>query len=145
MDTFSSRIPEDTTRSRKEKTKPKRDRRAEVEAEEEEIERRKEQEKESQAALDGSSSFRIPRIRGALAAAAAFEAEARGSSAPGDDIEESTKADRFRKRASVTPVGQTSIPRVVNDVDNRGSFHMFNVGWIPPPDWKRGERASAMD
>ena len=35
-----------------------------------------------QAALDSSSSFRT---RGALAAVAAFEAEARGSSVAGDD------------------------------------------------------------
>ena len=156
--------PEDIVRSRKDKTKPKRDRKAEVErarankvaaaaaagidvweAEEEEIERRKEQERELQVALDNSSGFRIPRTRSALAAAAAFEAEARGSSAPGDDIEDLNKQNRPRKRASVAPVGQTSVPRVVNDVDNRGSFHMFNAGWILPPDQKRGGRASAMD
>ena len=158
--------PEDIVRSRKEKTKPKRDRKAEIERArankvaaaagagtdvweaEEEIERRKEQERELQAALDSSSGFRIPRTRSALAAAAAFEAEARGSSAPDDDIEvftDSSKANRPRKRSSVAPVGQTSVPRVVNDVDNRGSFHMFNAGWILPPDQKRGGRASAMD
>lgn len=160
--------PEDIVRSRKEKPKPKRDRKAEVErakankvaaaagagidvweeAEDEEIERRKEQERELQATLDSSSGFRIPRTRSALAAAAAFEAEARGSSAPGDDIEVSTdssKANRSRKRASVAPVGQPSVPRVVNDVDNRDSFHMFNAGWILPPDQKRGGRASALD
>jgi hypothetical protein len=159
--------PEDVVRSRKEKTKPKRDRKAEVErarankvaaaadagidvweAEEEEIERRKEQERELQTALDSSSGFRIPRTRSALAAAAAFEAEAHGSSAPGDDIgisTDSSKANRSRKRASVAPVGLTSVPRVVNDVDNRDSFHMFNAGWILPPDQKRGGRASAMD
>ena len=159
--------PEDVVRSRKDKTKIKRDRKAEVErakankvaaaagagievweAEEEEIERRKEHERELQAALDSSSGFRIPRTRSALAAAAAFEAEARGSSAAGDDIEVSTdssKATRSRKRASVAPVGQPSVPRVVNDVDNRDSFHMFNAGWILPPDQKRGGRASAMD
>ena len=153
--------PEDIVRSRKEKTKPKRDRKAEVErakankeaaaadigvweAENEEIERRKEQERELQAALDSSSGFRIPRTRGALAAAAAFEAEARGSEAGGDDIG-ATTANKSRKRTSVAPVGQTSVPRVVNDVDNRDSFHMFNAGWILPPDQKRGGRASAMD
>ena len=92
--------PEDIIRSRKEKTRPKRDRKAEVEparvndkvaaaaaagidvweAEEEEIERRKEKERERelQATLDSSSGFRIPRTLSALAAAAAFEAEARG-------------------------------------------------------------------
>ena len=158
--------PEDIVRSRKEKTKPKRDRKAEIERArankmaaaagagidvweaEEEVERRKEQERELQAALDSSSGFRIPRTRSALAAAAAFEAEARGSSAPDDDIDvftDSSKANRSRKRSSVAPVGQTSVPRVVNDVDNRGSFHMFNAGWILPPDQKRGGRASAMD
>ena len=96
--------PEDIIQSRKEKTRPKRDRKAEVEpakvnnkvaaaaaagidvweAEEEERERRKERERESererelQATLDGSSDFCIPWTRSAFAAAAAFEAEARG-------------------------------------------------------------------
>ena len=158
--------PEDVVRSRKEKNKHKRDRKAEIERakankeaaaatagtevwdqEEEEIERRKEQERELQAALDNSSGFRIPRTRGALAAVAAFEAEARGSSVAGDDTgtTDPYKANKPRKRASVAPVGQTSVPMVVNDVDNRGSFHMFNAGWILPPDQKRGGRASAMD
>ena len=84
----------------------------------------------------------------ALVAAAAFEAEARGSSALGDDIEDSSyssKVNRSRKRASVAPVGQTSVPRVVNDLDNRSSFLMFDAGWILPPDQKHGERASVMD
>jgi len=160
------RDPEDVTRSRKEKTKPKRDRKAEVErakankeagaagagidvreaGEKAGIERRREQEKELQAALDSSSGFRIPRTRSALAAAAAFEAEARGSSAAADDVgSESSKANKSRKRPSVTPVGQTSVPRVVNDVGNRDSFSMFNAGWILPPDQKRGGRASALD
>ena len=57
----------------------------------------------------------------------------------------SSKVNGFRKRASVAPVGQTSVPKVVIDVDNQGSFYMFNAGWILPPDRKRGERASAMD
>ena len=101
----------------------------EWEAEEGEIERMKEQERDLQAALDGSSGFRIPRSRYALAAAAASKAaEARGSSAPGDDIEDSSKANSSPNRASVAPVRQTSVPRVVNDVDNRSSFHMFNAG-----------------
>lgn len=76
------------------------------------------------------------------------EVERAKASAPGDDIEVSTdssKAAKSRKRASVAPVGQASVPRVVNDVDNRDSFHMFNAGWILPPDQKRGGRASAMD
>lgn len=160
--------PDDIIRSRKDKTKPKRDRKAEVERarankeaaaagagidvsevwEMEEIERRKEQERELQAALDASSGFRIPRTRSALAAVAAFEAEAQGSSAVGDDVgvtTESNKLGRSRKRSSVAPVGQTSVPRVVNDVGNRDSFNMFNAGWILPPDQKRGGRASALD
>ena len=159
--------PEDIVRSRKEKTKSKRDRKAEAErakankvaaaagvgiddweVEDEEIERRKEQERELQATLDSSSGFRVPRTRSGFALAAAFEAEARGSSAPGDDIELSTdlsKANRSRKRTLDAPVGQTSVPRVVVNVDNRDSFNMFNAGWILPPDQKRGGRASAMD
>ena len=159
--------PEDIVRSRKEKTKSKRDRKAEAErakankvaaaagagiddweAEDEEVERRKEQERELQATLDSSSGFRVPRTRSGFALAAAFEAEARGSSAPGDDIELSTdlsKANRSRKRTLDAPVGQTSVPRVVVNVDNRDSFNMFNAGWILPPDQKRGGRASAMD
>ena len=157
--------PDDIVRSRKERNKSKRDRKAENERAKankeaaaasadidvwkgEEIERRKEQQREWQAALDSSAGFRIPRTRSALAAAAAFEAEVRESSAPDDDMEASTdsnKANKSRKRPSVGPAAQMSVPRVVNDVDNRGSFHMFNAGWILPPDQKRGGRASAMD
>lgn len=33
-----------------------------------------------------------------------------------------------------------NVPKVVNDVDNRGSFKYFNEGWILPADQKRGGR-----
>ena len=115
----------------------------------------KERRPELYATLDSSAGFRAPRTRGAMAAAAAFEAEAQGStpisgsssisipasagpSRPPDSTEKS-----HWKRPSITSMSQTSIPRVVNDVDNRDSFSMFNAGWILPPDQKRGGRVPA--
>lgn len=115
----------------------------------------KERRRELYATLDPSAGFRAPRTRGAMAAAAAFEAEAHGStpisgsssisippsagpSRPPDSAERS-----HWKRPSITSMSQTSIPRVVNDVDNRDSFSMFNAGWILPPDQKRGGRVPA--
>ncbi|KIM39576.1 hypothetical protein M413DRAFT_447053 [Hebeloma cylindrosporum] len=108
--------------------------------------------RELHATLDASAGFRAPRTRGAMAAAAAFEAEAHGStpisgsssisvpaSAGPSRPPDSTDKSHW-KRASIASMSQTSIPRVVNDVDNRDSFNMFNAGWILPPDQKRGGR-----
>jgi NuA3 HAT complex component NTO1 len=109
----------------------------------------KERRRELYASLDA------PRTRGAMAAAAAFEAEAHGStpisgsssisipaSAGPSRPPDSTDKTHW-KRPSITSMSQTSIPRVVNDVDNRDSFSMFNAGWILPPDQKRGGRVPA--
>lgn len=114
----------------------------------------KEPRRELYATLDASAGFHAPKTRGAMAASAAFEAEAHstpisgsssisippsaGPSRPPDSADKS-----HWKRPSITSMSQTSIPRVVNDVDNRDSFSMFNAGWILPPDQKRGGRVPA--
>ena len=113
--------PDDVIQSRKDKTKPKRDRKAEVE--------RAKANREAAAIGTGID------VR---------EAEARGSSTVDDDVgatTESNKTNKSRKRASVAPVGQTSLPRVVNDVDNLNLFKWFDSGWILPADQKRGGRS----
>jgi len=115
--------------------------------------------REHHTTLDESTGFRPPRTRGAKAAAAAFEAEAHGStpisasssisipasagpSRPPDSADDSAnQRNSHWKRPSIAPMSQASIPRVVNDVDNRDSFNMFNAGWILRPDQKRGGRA----
>ena len=98
---------------------------------------------------DNTHDFGLPRTRRAAAVAAAFEAEAQGLFSPVDgefsDIE-SPSAERderswSKKRLSISSIPQAASPQVVNDVDNRGSFHMFNAGWILPPDQRRGGRA----
>ncbi|KAF6753376.1 bromodomain and PHD finger-containing protein 3 [Ephemerocybe angulata] len=45
-----------------------------------------------------------------------------------------------RKQPSMS-LPPSVIPRVVDDVDNQGSFQYFNSGWILPPDHKRHGRA----
>ena len=117
----------------------------------------KERRRELYDTLDASTGFRAPRTRGAMAAAAAFEAEAHGStpisgsssisisippSAGPSRPPDSTDKSHW-KRPSIVSMSQSSIPRVVNDVDNRDSFSMFNAGWILPPDQKRGGRVPA--
>ncbi|KAI8985649.1 hypothetical protein BD414DRAFT_578477 [Trametes punicea] len=120
--------------------KPKIDRKAALE--------RKRQER--LRALDSSPGFRAPRTRAAMAAAAAFEAEATGSEAHAESSSaaqgregsaEATKAEKAAKkpRRSVAPPPQ-DLPLTVDDVDNRKSFTMFERGWILPPDQKRGGR-----
>ncbi|KJA22748.1 hypothetical protein HYPSUDRAFT_185810 [Hypholoma sublateritium FD-334 SS-4] len=110
------------------------------------------QNRELQVQLDNSAGFRA-RTRGARAAAAAFEAEACGPSsatasvAPSEPLppqeEPSAVSVPLKKRHVTMPAMQSSIPRVVHDVDNRDSFSMFNAGWILPPDHKRGGRVAA--
>lgn len=98
---------------------------------------------------DNTHDFGLPRTRRAAAAAAAFEAEAQVLFSPVDgefsDIEspsaERDERSRSKKRLSITSIPQAASPQVVNDVDRRGSFHMFNAGWILPPDQRRGGRA----
>ena len=98
---------------------------------------------------DNTHDFGLPRTRRAAAAVAAFEAEAQVLFSPIDgefsDIDspsaERDERSRSKKRLSITSIPQAASPQVVNDVDNRGSFHMFNAGWILPPDQRRGGRA----
>jgi hypothetical protein len=98
---------------------------------------------------DNTHDFGLPRTRRAAAAVAAFEAEAQALFSPVDgefSDTESPSAERderswSKKRLSITSIPQAASPQVVNDVDNRGSFHMFNAGWILPPDQRRGGRA----
>lgn len=112
----------------------------------------KRQDRELQVQLDSSAGFRA-RTRGARAAAAAFEAEACGPSSTTASVapsepqppqeEPSAVSVPLKKRHVAIPAMQSSIPRVVHDVDNRDSFSMFNAGWILPPDHKRGGRVAA--
>lgn len=119
--------------------------------EQEKVKLAKRRDRDLQAQLDFSAGFRARTTRGGRAAAAAFEAEANGPSSPpvagpseprheSDSVSASSK-----KRPPVTPTMQTSVPRVVYDVDNRDSFNMFHAGWILPPDQKRHGRPSATE
>ena len=121
-------------------------------AEQEQAKLAKWQDRQLQVQLDSSAGFRA-RTRGAHAAAAAFEAEVCGPSSAMASIassepqapqeEPSTISVPSKKRHITTPAMQSSIPRVVDHVDNRDSFSMFNAGWILPPDHKRGGRVAA--
>jgi hypothetical protein len=50
-----------------------------------------------------------------------------------------------KKRPSMSGGPLPGAPRVVDDVDNRGSFQLFNAGWILPADHRRGGRAPPPD
>ncbi|KAF9528917.1 hypothetical protein CPB83DRAFT_853421 [Crepidotus variabilis] len=107
----------------------------------------KQREREFQAALDASAGFRAPRTRGALAAVAAFEAEAgvdvdvHHPNVSDEEMDETKSTGKPSLRVTIMPSTSTpSHPRVVNTVDNRDSFNLFNAGWILPPDQKRGGR-----
>ncbi|KIJ65462.1 hypothetical protein HYDPIDRAFT_88395 [Hydnomerulius pinastri MD-312] len=97
--------------------------------------------------LDISPGFRAPRTRRALAAAAAFEAEATGGVLEeGQQPEEAPAAEgppkkptKWRRGPTTLP-GQSEVPPMVDDVDNQGSFKMFDAGWILPSGQKRGGR-----
>jgi NuA3 HAT complex component NTO1 len=53
-----------------------------------------------------------------------------------------SKRSRVRsKRASTILPGHTTVPPVVDDVDNQRSFKMFDAGWILPAGQRRGGRA----
>ncbi|KAI0832027.1 hypothetical protein BC628DRAFT_1351253 [Trametes gibbosa] len=97
-------------------------------------------------ALDSAPGFRAPRTRAALAAAAVFEAEASGASLPPESSsaaetsnDASSSKTKKPKRSAILP--PPDLPLVVDNVDNRKSFTMFERGWILPPDQKRGGRA----
>ena len=108
--------------------------------------------------LDTSPGFRAPRIRGALAAAAAFEAEAGVEPVPqsASELEPGrislTKAHqkvseppRKRRRASTIP-GQAESPPMVTYVDSpvrgyskcsmRGGFYRRDRDWVDASLWR---------
>lgn len=100
--------------------------------------------------LDTSPGFRAPRTRRALAAAAAFEAEAgfepelKSTTDPElGTIEVDQKVvsepPKKRRRQSAMP-GQAETPPMVTDVDSQGLFKMFDAGWILPTGQRRGGR-----
>ncbi|KAH0836797.1 hypothetical protein J3R83DRAFT_8562 [Lanmaoa asiatica] len=93
-------------------------------------------------ALDVAPGFRAPRTRRALAAAAAFEAEAVGGVAD-EQIQELLEAgagEAAKKPTKLRTPGQPEVPPMVEDVDSQGSFKMFDAGWILPTGQKRGGR-----
>jgi hypothetical protein len=99
--------------------------------------------------LDTSPGFRAPRTRQALAAAAAFEAEAGIEPEPqtGAELELGTASvtevvsepPKKRRKPSTMP-GQAESPPMVTDVDSQGLFKMFDAGWILPSGQRRGGR-----
>ncbi|KAI9464663.1 PHD-zinc-finger like domain-containing protein [Boletus coccyginus] len=90
------------------------------------------------SALDAAPGFRAPRTRRALAAAAAFEAEAAGSVVEEvQEVQEAGAGDATKKPTKLRTPGQ---PELVEDVDSQGSFKMFDAGWILPTGQKRGGR-----
>ncbi|KAG0698199.1 hypothetical protein DFH29DRAFT_942772 [Suillus ampliporus] len=103
--------------------------------------------------LDASPGFRAPRTRRALAAAAAFEAEAgfepesqstaeyEPGTTPATEADQRLSAEppKKRRRQSTMP-GQAETPPMVTDVDSQGLFKMFDAGWILPSGQRRGGR-----
>ncbi|KAG1739043.1 hypothetical protein EDB19DRAFT_871624 [Suillus lakei] len=100
--------------------------------------------------LDTSPGFRAPRTRRALAAAAAFEAEAgfepeyQYTAEPelgATEVDQKVSAEppKKRRRQSAMP-GQAETPPMVTDVDSQGLFKMFDAGWILPTGHRRGGR-----
>lgn len=131
--------------------KPKRDRKAEQERRKlaKEAEALKKAEAQALlASLDVSPGFRAPRTRNAIAAAAAFEAEANAETSLGYSPEEHSQQEAAKqrnrgwKRGPTIMPGQTDIPPIVDEVDKRQSFKMFDAGWILPENSKRGNRGT---
>lgn len=92
------------------------------------------------SALDISPGFRAPRTRRAHAAVAAFEAEAAGSVADTEIYDATVQKPAKGRRVSSVTQAPLVVPQVVEDVDNQGSFKMFDAGWILPSGQKRGGR-----
>lgn len=94
-----------------------------------------------------------PRTRRGKAAAAAFEAEAGGAppdaevevaeASPAEDAPGPSRPMAGRKRKRNPPQVDTrpDKPVVVDKVDSRGMFSMFEHGWILPERQRRGGRA----
>ena len=135
--------------------KPKRDRKAEAERRKLYLQAKAADARKSQTTQDLSPGFRAPRTRKGLAAAAAFEAEAHAEGTVHDDVDpeggkhldpaerhsrKEAAKQRIRRPPTVLP-GQAEIPPIVDEVDNRQSFKMFDGGWILPDNTKRGGRA----
>ncbi|KAG5651329.1 hypothetical protein H0H81_009082 [Sphagnurus paluster] len=72
-----------------------------------------------------------------------FEAGAFSPAADPDGLIGPAKRGR-QKRTSSIP-GQTELLPLVDSVDNQRSFKMFDVGWIFPPDQRRGGRAPPVE
>lgn len=92
------------------------------------------------SALDISPGFRAPRTRSARAALAAFEAEATGSVVDAEIYDATAQKPAKGRRVPTAAQAPLVVPQVVDDVDNQGSFKMFDAGWILPSGQKRGGR-----
>lgn len=90
-------------------------------------------------ALDTSPGFRAPRTRHGRAAAAAFEAEAEAG--PSTSVISEPGSGSISK-ARAQPPTQAVVPPIVESVDNKQSFKMFDQGWILPENQKRGGRGA---
>lgn len=98
---------------------------------------------ELQPFLDNSPGFRAPKSKQTTADTSADIVDAdTGAETHAETSPTSPRAERMprRKRSSLTLLGQSEIPPMVSDVDNRDSFKMFDAGWILPPDHRRGGR-----
>jgi hypothetical protein len=128
--------------------KPKRGRDRQAEKE-----RRIAREAATLEALDISPGFRAPRTRKGTAAAAAFEAEAHAEggkeatqatdpSEQHSHREAAKQRSRSWKRGPLVLPGHSEVPPIVEEVDKRQSFKMFDAGWILPDNQKRGGRTA---
>ncbi|KAF5379525.1 hypothetical protein D9615_006509 [Tricholomella constricta] len=70
--------------------------------------------------------------------------EATPESAP-ESSASASKRGRQKKRASTSVAPPTDLLPLVDSVDNQQSFKMFNMGWILPPEQRRGGRAAPVD
>ncbi|KAF8336005.1 bromodomain-containing protein [Amanita rubescens] len=117
-------------------SKPKRDRKADLE--------RKRKEREAEAAARALISGTRPRRKVitvvAAAAAIAVAADEEGEADAEAEAEgEEELPDMEMRRGSSLP-SPSDAPPLVTDVDHKGSFKMFDKGWILPPEQKRGGR-----
>ncbi|KAJ7272561.1 hypothetical protein B0H12DRAFT_584914 [Mycena haematopus] len=97
--------------------------------------------------MSAPPDLRVPRTRGAVAAAIAFEAEANAvaSTSASARLPGRPKGSTRKGTTTSVPVSQSPIPApgeipLVEHVDERGSFTMFEQGWILPAGQRRGGR-----
>ncbi|KAJ6485818.1 bromodomain and PHD finger-containing protein 3 [Mycena sanguinolenta] len=124
--------------------------------EEKKAKRKARDQKAQAAALDAStaetasstSTVSVPRTRGAAAAAVAFEGEANATASTSASARLPTGSKGSSRNGTTTsvPVSQTPILApgeipLVEHVDDRGSFTLFEQGWILPAGQRRGGRA----